>query len=230
MKKPDKKSRVDDLISEAEGKEMKEEIKAQPEKKPEKKEVPNKEETQPQDKEKLSREENDLLRAINAEKENQKLVEIIKKLELENKNIILEFESLVKEMQERAKKQIAEKVEEANKKLESEKESMKKYGSQKLIESIIEPVINIELAVKAGKDQEAVSAYVIGFEMLLNQLHNEMESFGIKRIVPNEGEEFDPMDHYAITVSGDTNKITKLVKPGFKLHDRVIKPATVEVG
>lgn len=150
-------------------------------------------------------------------------------LEAENQKNLIEFQSLAKTFQAKAQEQINEKKAEISKKLEEEKEQLKKYGSQKLLESIIEPILNIEQAVEAGKKQEAVSAYVMGFEMLLNQLYSELESFGVSQISPNVGEEFNPELHYVMSQvdGGKSNTISEIKKKGFKLHDRVLKPATV---
>lgn len=160
----------------------------------------------------------------------------IKVLELSLMEAKRENQANINAFQEKAKGFAAKAQEEVNrikKQLIEEKENevggIKKYGSQKLLESIIEPLINIEIAVKAGKNNDAVKAYVMGFEMLLTQLYGELESFGVTKIDPSIGEEFDPELHYAITVNeGESkNKVTEVKKPGFKLHDRVLKPATV---
>lgn len=150
-------------------------------------------------------------------------------LEAENQKNLFEFQVLAKSFQTKAQEQINQKREEADKKLEEEKAHIRKYGSQKMLESIMEPILNIEQAVKAGKTQEAVQAYVIGFEMLLNQFYNELESFGVQAIEPKAGSEFNPEEHYVMSqVEGGTvNTIKEVKKKGFKLHDRVLKPATV---
>ena len=150
-------------------------------------------------------------------------------LEVENQKNLIEFQALAKTFQTKAQEQINARRKEDAEKLESEKESIKKYGSQKLLESIIEPILNIEQAIKAGKNQEAVSAYVTGFEMLMNQLYNELEGFGAKIISPKLGDQFDPELHYSMSVieGGKSQTISEVKKRGLKLHDRVLKPATV---
>ena len=150
-------------------------------------------------------------------------------LEAENQKNLYEFQVLAKSFQTKAQEQINKKREELDQKLEEEKAYLKKYGSQKMLESIMEPILNIEQAVAAGKTQDAVKAYVIGFEMLLNQFYGELESFGVQSIEPKAGEEFNPELHYVMSQveGGETNTIKETKKKGFKLHDRVLKPATV---
>lgn len=153
-------------------------------------------------------------------------------LELENQKSIETFKLQAVSFEKKAQEKVNELKNNLSQKLEDDKLEVKKYGSQKLLEAIIEPLLNIELAVKVGSNQEgAVSNYVRGFEMLLNQLNSELESLGITRIEPKVGDEFDPELHYAISTKEgqNKNKIVEVKKPGYKLHDRVVKPATVVI-
>ena len=161
--------------------------------------------------------------------EVKNLKQINDNLEAENQKNLYDFQTKAKTFQDKAQKQIDAIKKELSDKLDAEKDNIKKYGSQKLIESIIEPILNIDLAISAGKNQEAVKAYVMGFEMLMNQLYNELSSFGITLIDPKVGDKFDPNIHYAMEVisEGKSGTITTIKKKGIKYHERVIKPATV---
>lgn len=152
-------------------------------------------------------------------------------LESENQKNLTDFQQQAKSFQSKAQEQINAKNKEMISKLDKDKAEFKKYGSQKLLEAIIEPILNIEQAVEAGKKQEAVSAYVMGFEMLLNQLYSELKDFGVSTIEAKSGDIFNPELHFAMRVEegGEANTIKELKKKGFKLHDRVIKPATIIV-
>ncbi len=69
--------------------------------------------------------------------------------------------------------------------------------------------------------------------MLFDQLCEGLSEGGLIKIVPRVGEEFDPEIHHAISTekkSGRANKIVSVKQVGYKLHDRVIKPAVVVVG
>ena len=151
--------------------------------------------------------------------------------EAENQKMIIDFQALAKTFQDKAQEQINSKNKENAIKLEEEINEIKKHSNQKLFEHIIEPILNIGVAIEAGKNDDAVRAYVMGFEMLLNQLYNEMESFGLHAIEPNVGDTFDPVLHHAMeTVEGNqTGVITIVRKKGFKYNDRVIKPASVVI-
>ncbi|NQZ65933.1 MAG: nucleotide exchange factor GrpE [Mycoplasmatales bacterium] len=152
-------------------------------------------------------------------------------LEAENQKNLIDFQMQAKKFQSKAQEQINARNLELLNKYEKDKNEIKKFGSQKLIESIIEPILNIEQAVQAGKNQEGVAAYVMGFEMLLNQLYSQLSDFGITTIIPKVNDEFDPEEHFAMKVEsgGKENTIKEVKKKGFKLHERIIKPATVIV-
>ena len=57
-----------------------------------------------------------------------------------------------------------------------------------------------------------------------------LESEGVTEISPEVGQEFDSNVMQAVdTVEGENNKITKVYNKGYKLHDRIIRPANVQV-
>jgi molecular chaperone GrpE len=175
---------------------------------------------------------------INYKKEYEKLKKEILKvreqknnIEKENQKNLIEFQILAKTFQSKAQDQINKIKKELENKLQKDKEDIKKYGAQKLLEEIIEPILNIELAVKVGKNDENVAAYVKGFEMLINQIYQELQKFGVSLIEPKIGSEFNPKEHQILNFSekkGKKNTISKVNKKGFKLHDRVFKVAIVE--
>ncbi|WKX02675.1 nucleotide exchange factor GrpE [Candidatus Mycoplasma mahonii] len=176
---------------------------------------------------------------VNYKKENNKLSDQINLLEkqlessrVQNQIDILSFQEKAKGFQSKAQEEINKVRDKLEKKAESYQKEFKKFASQKLFESIIGPLTNIEIAINVGKSQGAdVSAYVMGFDMLLNQLFSELEVFGLKKIKPKAGDEFSPKLHQAIAVEkGVHNKILKVNKNGFQLHDRVISPAIVIIG
>ena len=171
--------------------------------------------------------------------ENKKLTEQIKnlinnvnELKLANEKSILSFQEKAKTFQSKAQNEVNRLKKELKNKLEKENEEFKKYNLQKTFESIIEPLLNIEIAIQMGKNQDdKVKAYVSGFEMLMQQLMGELQNYGLNKIEPKIGDEFDPELHFPFSKEkGEINKIIDVKKPGFKLYDRVIKPATVIIG
>lgn len=68
-------------------------------------------------------------------------------------------------------------------------------------------------------------------ELTQKQLINVFDKFSIKVIDP-KGEKFDPHQHQAIcTVDSELapNTVVQVMQKGYKLHERIIRPALVSV-
>lgn len=158
----------------------------------------------------------------------------VKEQEKEIKNHFDDFQRKALDLQARAQHEITKHKEKHNEKIQDELYLSKKYANEKLIEAIIEPILNIEVAIKYGESDknDAVKAYVKGFSMLLEQLDNELSEFHITRITPKVDDDFDPNLHHAISTDKDypNQKIKEVKKVGVMIADRVIKPAIVVIG
>jgi molecular chaperone GrpE len=76
-----------------------------------------------------------------------------------------------------------------------------------------------------------LESYKDGIELTSNKLLNIFAKFNIEEINPEE-ETFDPNFHQAMTMietEGEANKILNVMQKGYKLHDRVLRPALVTV-
>lgn len=70
-----------------------------------------------------------------------------------------------------------------------------------------------------------------GVELTLKQLATVFEKFGITEVNP-VGEKFDPHRHQAIaTIDSEqaANTVVQVLQKGYRLHDRVVRPALVTV-
>lgn len=71
-----------------------------------------------------------------------------------------------------------------------------------------------------------------GVELTLKLLSQVFEKFNIKEINPAAGDKFDPHQHQAMTSvesSAPPNTVVHVMQKGYRLHDRVIRPALVTV-
>ncbi len=159
----------------------------------------------------------------------------IQNLEKEKNEATNSFLDKAKGFQDKAKKQIEKFKEEHKTQIADEINLIKKYAPESIVKELIEPLLNLELAIQAGKkqDNKDVNNYVIGFEMLLKQINQILENHDIKRICPSVGDLFDPETMDAISTKEDksnADKVIEIKKIGYQLHDRVIKPAVVVIG
>ena len=80
-------------------------------------------------------------------------------------------------------------------------------------------------------DNEVLRNFLIGFQMIDNQIHSVLEEEGVKKIKIEE--KFDPKFHEAMEVDYDETKeegaILAVLKDGYMYKDRVLVPAMVKV-
>jgi molecular chaperone GrpE len=166
------------------------------------------------------------IKILNIEIERDKIKENLE-------NSANQFKEKAKEFSTNAQEQINEFKENYKNKINDEIGEIKKYASQNLIKDLIEPLINFRLAVNSGKNMKdgAVRQFVIGFDMLLNQIDSVLEFYGAKKINPKVGDKFDEHLHQAIKlIKGPKNKIIEVKIIGYEYNGRIIKPAIVIVG
>ncbi len=91
---------------------------------------------------------------------------------------------------------------------------------------------NLRRAVEHASDAGAEDFFVSGLELVVREFENALERLGVVP-VPAAGERFDPSLHEAITAeeSDDVDEETVIaeVLRGYKLHDRLLRPAMVRI-
>ena len=115
---------------------------------------------------------------------------------------------------------------------QADREDARKYGVQDLAETLLPVLDNFERTVKALAVGADVEAIMQGVGMIEKQLRTALESAKIQR-VNSVGEVFDPELHEAlgsvVTDEYEPNVVVEELEPGYRLHDRVIRPARVRV-
>ena len=113
----------------------------------------------------------------------------------------------------------------------SQKEKEQSYGNGKAdaVEKLLPVYDNLERALNQ-KTEDA--AYKKGVEMTMTQLVSILNSLGVE-IFGQVGETFDPNIHNAVmhTEESDTpeNTITQVFQKGFKMGDKIVRFAMVQV-
>ena len=95
------------------------------------------------------------------------------------------------------------------------------------------PVLdNAYLALQAADSQALEQPVVAGFKLVVDELLATVNRFGLEAMTPDEGE-FDPNQHEAIScLPSDTvsaNGIIQLFRRGYRIKDRLLRPAQVVV-
>ena len=119
----------------------------------------------------------------------------------------------------------------AQKRSIAEVEKAHKYGVERLLLELLPVVDNLEHALKNLSESISESDKE-GVELTLKSFESALDKFGISPIYPIS-EDFDPIQHEAVSVVKDEkhadNKIVDVMQKGWKLHERVIRPARVVV-
>ena len=111
-----------------------------------------------------------------------------------------------------------------------EREEAIRYANQRLLEELLPVIDNFEMGMQAAS-QDTSSMIYIGMEMVRKQLNEFLASQGVEEI-PVEGM-FDPNLHDAVAqedcAAGEEGRILRVTRRGFKLRDRLLRPASVVV-
>ena len=105
-----------------------------------------------------------------------------------------------------------------------------KFANSEILSSLIPIVTSLEKALENSEEKEKIDRQ--GILLILNSFEKILENFNIVPINPS-GEEFDPELHEAVSTVNEKGVEDNIVKStlerGWKLNDRVVKPALVIV-
>ncbi len=111
-------------------------------------------------------------------------------------------------------------------------EEQLRYANLPLISELLDAVDNLQRAIEAAEKDAENSSLLEGVKMVANQLSQILENYGCRKI-ESVGQPFDPNLHQALQMqpSSDVppNTVIQELRPGFKMHDRVIRPSQVFV-
>lgn len=106
--------------------------------------------------------------------------------------------------------------------IEEERRLLSRLSAALLIEKLLPVLDNIENAQKHLNDP--------GLELVIKQFKDTLQSEGVEEIIAQD-QEFDPRYHEAIDAEpGEIdNKVARVVAKGYKIEDKVLRPAKVVV-
>ena len=117
------------------------------------------------------------------------------------------------------------------KRVAREKEDAIRYANNSLLESLLPILDNFELGLDAARNTPEAAGIVQGLQMVRKQLEDFLRDHGVE-IVNAEGTAFDPNLHEAVAHEPDAvqeGTVIRQIRKGFKLKDRLIRPASVVV-
>src|SRR5262249_4200431 len=119
--------------------------------------------------------------------------------------------------------------ENARKRAVREQQEYRDFALSDAVKTLLPVVDSFDLALQSSTEKSQLRS---GIELINKQLHDALEKLGLKQI-PAKGEPFDPRYHEAIEMV-DTNEVEDQhvideLQRGYKLKDRLLRPAMVRV-
>ena len=118
------------------------------------------------------------------------------------------------------------------KQLEKDHMSAMKYRAEGFVDELL-PVLDSFFAVLKNEPTDPnLKNYLIGFQYIYRNLVAALENEGVTEISPKVGDKFSPETMQAVETvesEGEENVIVDVHVKGYKLHDRLIRPANVTV-
>lgn len=113
---------------------------------------------------------------------------------------------------------------------QDELESAHKFAGQKFASAMLPVKDYLEMALQ---DQSGnFDALKMGVQMTLTELQKAFDQSNIKEIDPQAGDKLDPHRHQAlqsVESEQEPNTVVSVMKKGYTLSDRVLRPAMVTV-
>ncbi len=114
-----------------------------------------------------------------------------------------------------------------------EREAMLGLAGEDLIRKVLAIADDFDLAIDNRPADLAASSWVDGVTAIDRKLRSLLDSEGVKAIEAEAGKPFDPREHEAIVNVPGTGRaegeIVDVIRRGYKLRDRVLRPALVAV-
>jgi molecular chaperone GrpE len=114
-----------------------------------------------------------------------------------------------------------------------ERQAMLGLAGEDLIRKVLSLADDFDLAIDARPEAIAGDPWVEGVAAIDRKLRTLLESEGVTQIDSSPGRPFDPREHEAIATVPGTGRgegeIVEEVRRGYRLRDRVVRPALVAV-
>ncbi len=112
------------------------------------------------------------------------------------------------------------------------------YLIEKLVMDIVPVMDNFRMATEHVPEAERASPWVTGIQYIEKQLEKVLTENGVTTIEVKVGDTFDPTIHEALEQTEQSEEdaegsneqtVTKVLQNGFKIGERIIRPAKVTV-
>lgn len=146
-----------------------------------------------------------------------------------------EIETLRKEIDDQTDQHLRARADFENykKRLLRDSSKSREEGVISALKIFLDAADDLELALKNRPAASELDNWFSGIELIHQKMINQMNNQGVERMEIEPGDEFDPNSHEAITQEDheefSDGQIIEVIQPGYRISDRVIRPAKVRV-
>ena len=123
-------------------------------------------------------------------------------------------------------------TENTRKRLTRDLERSRKFALERVMKDLLQVRDSLERGLEIDAENATVEALIEGQDLTMKMLNKVMADHNLEMIDP-AGQPFDPEFHEAKTVlpspGHEENTVIEVLQKGFRLHDRLIRPAMVVV-
>ena len=113
-----------------------------------------------------------------------------------------------------------------------EREEMRRDSNTQLILKMLNIVDDLDRAMALVPDDAVAPGWLEGLQLVQRNLEHVLGSEGVTKIEA-EGRPFGPWEHEAVfheeTPDGQEGMVVRVIRDGYKIHDRVVRAAQVAV-
>ncbi len=176
--------------------------------------------------------------------EKEELKEIKRELEQEEEEVeslrkrVNELEEKVQKLERIAKNsniraaELQRELEYMKERYRRDLEEQRKYGHETFVLDVLSVLDDFERALSVSRNTKDFDSLLKGVEMIYNEFKRILEKHNVIEL-DVEGKEFDPYTAEAVETISDQNcmpnTVVKVIQKGYKLHDKIIRPAKVIV-
>lgn len=118
--------------------------------------------------------------------------------------------------------------------LEEDKRRAIRYRAEGFLTELLPALDAFHMALDNPAPTKEAANYQIGFSYIYNQIVSALVSEGLTELLPKIGDKYDESFMHAVdtvepSVEQKVDTIAKIYAKGYRLHDRLIRPAMVSV-
>ena len=118
------------------------------------------------------------------------------------------------------------------KSLEKDHQNALKYRAEGFIDNLLPVLDSFHVVLSNEPEDPNLKNYLVGFQYIYRNLVSVLESEGVNEVSPKVGDKFNANTMNAVETEesdGEEGLVTKVITNGYKLHDRLVRPANVIV-